>query len=265
MTATDAGEIGRSGWRQGSVVRDDLAAKLRAESLLPPDIPEGAVFVVISHGCDLTNDSFEKEPQIELLVVRPATKQALRLQGRDPRCLQIPIEGAPDGSLLEARAHGRFFLDRQVLLGHSPHAEMRLGDQSRRRLADWLAKRYSRAAFPDEFNRRLQPAQEEIKKLFRQQGDPISELFLTLEDTELPEEETYGVLVWAVMREADYRRDPVRAEAQGSFDRLLALLNGCKGISADGELRSDADLTLHEIRAAKRWDAWDWLSPAEDG
>jgi hypothetical protein len=221
-------------------------------------------FIVISHDCDLTNDSFEKEPQVELLAVRPATKQALRLQGRDPRCLQIPIEGAPDGSLLEARAHDRFFVDRQVLLGHSPHLGKRLGDHSRRRLADWLAKRYSRVAFPDEFNRRLQPAQEEIKKLFRQHGDPISELFLTLVDTDLPEEEPYGVLVWAVMREADYRQDPPRAAAQGCFDRLLLLLNSCKGISADGQLRSDADLTLYEIRSARRWDAWDWLSPADD-
>lgn len=237
---------------------------MRAECGPPFDVPEGAILIVVSHDCDVTNDSFEKEPRVEVLVAGVATPMPLRLQGRDPRRLQLRMDGPAGEFVLEASAHARFFIDRQALLGHSPRMDMRLGDQNTQLLSEWLAKRYARSAFPDELNRRLRPALEDVKQLFRKHGDAISELFLTTVDEELSEGEPYGVLVWAVMRDADHRQDLLRAEAQSCMDKLLALLSGCEGIDADGGLRSDADLSLHEIRSAKRWDAWDWLSPVEE-
>lgn len=263
VAADDAGEIGRSGWRQGSILPDDLLAQLPA-GIPPFGLPERTTLIVVSHDCDVTNDSFVKEPQVELLVAGAATPMPLRLQGRDPRRLQLRLEGPAGELVVEASAHARFFVDRQRLLGHSPRSDMRLGAEDTRRLSEWLAKRYARSAFPDEFNRRLAPVLPDVKELFRRHGDAISELFLTTEDAELKDGEPYGVLVWAVMRDDDHRQDPLRAEAQGCLDQLLTLFNACEGIEADGRLRSDADLSLYEIRSAKRWDAWDWLSPVEE-
>jgi hypothetical protein len=80
-----------SGWRQGTV----LPRELVPEGVLPSSIGTDAKLLIISHDCDLVNPSYELEPFLEFLVMRPRTAEARdgRLFNRkNPRRLQFEAE-----------------------------------------------------------------------------------------------------------------------------------------------------------------------------
>jgi len=141
-------------WRQGDVLPDDAS---KALDLSHPESPERTFVVVISHDCDLTADP-DREPFVELVTGRLVDAIKADSHAKSARRLQIEFHG-PQGLLAaELSAVHKAFVNKDDLAPFDPRTDVSLDAQGLSILQHWLAARYRRAAFPDEFERRLKEA-----------------------------------------------------------------------------------------------------------
>ena len=172
----DRDELAGLGWRQGAILGKRLSRLAWGHA--PERVSESANdhLVVTSHDCDILNASIEKEPLVEVLRARiPDDDRGSGRpfsSGRNPRALRlsrVPVQGRDIP--LDLVVHDRWAIPRELLLEESP-ADF-LPNAERRLVAEWLAKRYIRAAFPTAFDYRwlarqvqgLAQAIEEIQPL----------------------------------------------------------------------------------------------------
>jgi hypothetical protein len=156
--------------------------------------------------------------------------------------------------------HDRVTIPRRLLLDHQPSRQKVLPPETVRRIASWVARRYTRAAFPDEFNRRCLPAQKRLKGRLKSEGYFLTAIFLVVQDEELDENSCYEVVVIGCMREDTFQAPETRAKAQALVDAIESALDECMGIEVrESSVRSEASITLDDLRMLKRWD-FDYLS-----
>ncbi len=219
--------------------------------------------VVISQDCDIATLP-EKEPDAECVLAKPvATSNPAYVAGKNPRVIHLRLL---DESFIELDLRHRRNVAKQRLLEAQPSA-LGLKPGEIRLLARWLGKRYSRPAFPDAFNRRLDQQHERLSKLSKQQAaHDISALFVSLDhDTEeLPAEVPYRLILW-VACPAEAYDDPKRlAAVQALALRFEETIGKCDGISvSECEVRSHADISLADLESFTKLD-FDYRS-AEDG
>jgi hypothetical protein len=119
-------------------------------------------------------------------------------------------------------------------------------------IARWAGKRYSRPAFPSEFDRRLSAmGKEKFERAIAKFGDDISGIFISfLSSTgELPTTEPYSIVVRVVAtREA--LEDDSREQALLRFAaELNVLFAGCAGIQVEElKVQSEAEFTLEDFK-----------------
>ncbi|EAQ82794.1 hypothetical protein DSM3645_10352 [Blastopirellula marina DSM 3645] len=79
-------------------------------------------------------------------------------------------------------------------------------------------------------------------------------------DDELEEDETYKIIVYAVMHDDEYASSSSRKAAQLLVDQVESRLSGCEGVTVEiACLKPEAEITLSDLRLLKRWD-FDYLS-----
>lgn len=141
-------------WRQGNVLPDDAS---KALDLSHPESPERTFVVVTSHDCDLAADP-NREPFVELVTGRVIDAIKADSHAKSARRLQIEFH-RPQGLLAaELSAVHKAFVKKDDLAPFDPRTDVSLDAQGLSILQRWLAARYRRAAFPDEFERRLKEA-----------------------------------------------------------------------------------------------------------
>ena len=237
-----------------------------ADSACPNrSLAETELGVVLSHDCDLARGP-EKEPWVEIIIVRPieGPTQGNQTRMKNPRVLDF--HGRLDGTPMTARvlAADRISFPKARLAGRSPSAF--LETEPAGLLAAWVSRRYIREAFPTEFDRRWSPARKAIRDHLRATGEHLEAIYLRLDERELGPEETYVVLARGSMLSDDYLDRAKRTRAQEALDGAMALLGRCAGIDVDEwALLSEADLSLDDVRLLKRWDSFDEVSFSEDG
>ncbi len=268
-TAFDAGEIEQRGWRQGAV----LGAKLTAEAR--ELAPTGIVFaetdwlIVTSHDCDVVNGRLEKEPTVEVLraelVQQKRKPDKQQVWGRNPRELQLAADDGEGGqSVLSAKVHERWPIPREMLVSEGPRAI--LDTKTRRLIAEWLAKRYIRAAFPTAFDARWRSKMKEWTGLLENQSQWLQGIYLRLStQTELPDASPYKIHLIVAVPVAS-TTDPAWP---GKKDELESLVETFwkqfgPGIECVGvEVLPTSKLTLATIEPYQRFDA-DWVSFSDD-
>lgn len=253
-------DIKENGWRQGSILGEPLVRKLVGRGPLP-SMREAGFWVVISHDCDVTQADLSKEPKVEVIF---ATHQNFKQPkhgtaiGQSYRALQLPT----DHEIYEFKASTKAAFDRKWLVGQAP-AERKLGADFIQQLAAWLASRYSRRGFADEFNERIRTANDKLKKKLKKNQDSylVSAFYLLVEDVELPKEVDYTVTLFGSIRvehAADYE---LVDRAQAILDIVEAEMAACKGIEIEhAELRSEKSISLADRRNLKRWDVFNELT-----
>jgi hypothetical protein len=255
----DATQVGRNGWRQGSILAGESLAVLEAEGVHPLS-PE-CVALVLSHDCDVVNASFAKEPLVELIWLSPRQRPDGRMTlGKNSRCLHLELEvpGARR-QWFEALAPSRFVLSRRLLSTIAPSSDFSLPPGTKRLVSRWVAKRYDRSAFPTEFNRRLQGAKR-LTRALETGGAWIEDLYVSVADDELPEARPYEIVLRAVLRVEDFALPDRRAQADHCLQELGGMLDDLGGITVvDAAAVSEAEFTLDDLRQTKRWD-FNWLS-----
>jgi len=251
----DAGSKLRTlGWHQGAVIEVPPGSQL-AELL-----GDEAYAVVVSQDCDVVA-LVSTEACVDLIPATvPETAAGDLRYGKNPRRLCVELT---NGKFANLDIRRRRTVQKADVVGIAPTAQPCV-PKDRKLLAKWLGKRYSRPAFPDEFNVRLDGQKKKLSKLSkREEGKHITAIFLSLNtEEELADGEDYKVLVWLACR-TEAAGDPQRRAPLEKYAKELAdAVDACDGIEvAEYELRAEFDVSLEDLRDMKRYD-FDYRSEA---
>jgi hypothetical protein len=158
-------------WSQGSFIELHDAVKLG----LIQENDSNKIAIVISHSCDLARPP-ETEPNVEIIV--GSLISALDgncTYSKNPRKLHLTATSSTGDVYFELLATDKKAVSKQNLMAIQPCGSRELPPKELRTLQRWLAARYYRAAFPDEFNERLKEAglDSKLVKILKPLGNHI--------------------------------------------------------------------------------------------
>jgi len=186
-------------WRQGSLVS---ASDLLTAGVELAGDDDGLVGIVVSHDCDIAN-SPDLEPDIEIIIARlDQPENGNFSHGKNSRTLQVNVnpKGASQARV-ELSATRKIVVSKSSLTG-VPAGET-LGDE-KQILQRWLASRYRRSAFPDDFDQRLDKTKLRAKLLDILKKHPtyIGGIFFEVDDGEdvahAGEDDAYALRIYVL-------------------------------------------------------------------
>lgn len=224
-------------WRQGLVIPTDVIAALGL-NLAKTSAP--AIAVVVSHDCDITQTA-EIEPNVEVIIGHIiANGDGNCTHAKNPRRLHLPCTGGGEKIIVELNAAAKRAIAKtghDGLGAHRPAPDMRFTTAERDILQRWLAARYRRAAFPEEFDRRLDRETgvwNVLLKILKPTDRHISAVFVDVDYGEQYErqgaDDCYSLAIYLLY---DTSSDPAAAEA--------AAARAAEQISAAFEKRCRSD------------------------
>lgn len=247
-------------WRQGSVLTreavDDFGLGL-------PEDRDHARVVVISHDCDLANDT-GKEPFVEVIIGRRVDQaDGNSSWGKSSRTLHYTVDCAGSEECIELVSTCKASVDKERLARYSPDGRYSISHECLALLRNWLAARYRRPSFPDAFNDRMREtgAAKELVKILAQHGTNISFVFFNLGDKrgiEYDDHETYQLTVVLAFRPGD---NPEAAAddadtVAGKVDAAIRakLRSECGIVLRDCFAISEDDIPVSQAKLLDLWD-----------
>lgn len=176
-------------WRQGHLLQAETIRELGIHAGFPP---ENVAAVVITHDCDLAQLP-DSEPLVEVMVgvFVEGAPDGNYTNCKNLRRLHVGYSASGGNLYVELNASSRTFIPKensespaQGLSEHSPADAHRMTATERGILQRWLASRYRRSAFPDEFDRRLRDETklaDKVAKAFRNTGAHIVAVFFDVD------------------------------------------------------------------------------------
>jgi hypothetical protein len=262
-------------WRQGSLLTTEAAGAFALRS--KADSARTAV-MVISHDCDLAQDP-EAEPSVELIVGRFIDESDGNfMHCKNLRLLHLRCSAGANICNVELDARQRITLPKSTgdelgLDTFSPNSSYAMSGTEKRTLQRWLALRYSRAAFPDEFNRRLGDetgVAERLARAFKTTGRYIPGVFFDVDDGIENErqgpEDLYRLIV-TVLYTTDQDEEAALKAAEEAKVRITKIFQSrctkkdSKGLTwhwielVDVEVMSDHALSYAQSLYLTRWQA----------
>jgi hypothetical protein len=250
-------------WRQGSVLNDTDADKIPASEGFPRK-----KVVLITHDCDLASS---KEEIAEYIVGSEVNSPGkLFTKAKHQRQLHLAYQDRKGlHRYIELTYKTRGTVSKTVL--HSfegPDEDYKLIADERRTLSQWLAARYGRPAFPENFEARLR---REIKgvqfnkaltNLVKQYSTDILAIFLDLGDQrflELEPTEIYGIKLYVVY--VALGAAAVRTSAKMLASEITKIANLYYPEESDVEAIdfetcaaiADNEITLSDLRKLDQW------------
>lgn len=201
--------------------------------------------VVITQDCDMVHPKTEDEPFVEFIIGNQTNDKSCK-NGKNPRKLHLEN----DNKIFEFIVHNRFFVKKEKLINYEFTDSNELGvltTENKKILKKWLGNRYIRAAFPDEFNKRLSKKNITKKLLDKAISSKVSHIFFEVEDRELSENETYTLNVMVVVDASDSEKIQIEEAYDGYFYDI-------KGIESFVRVVTEDEVTLKDLRNYKRWD-----------
>jgi hypothetical protein len=171
----------RTPWRQGHVLATETVTAL---NLVPDTDLANAVVVVVSHDCDLAQHA-GIEPSVEVIVGRRVNAADGNFtHGKNPRRLHLFAVEAGDTMCVELTATARQSIPKENLVGHAPSATTVIDAANRATLQFWLAARYRRSAFPDDFESYLDKKgiARRLAKILEPLGNHIVAVFFDVDE-----------------------------------------------------------------------------------
>lgn len=155
------------GWCQGAILPGDVAVCLRPTTT--PVHYQHAV--LITQDCNIVADD-DRETHIEVAFgycPRPEENANAFAQGKHPRQF-LAGDGGERRFVWDVRERLSVTKSALLTLLKTVAPAGRLLDTDLREFRAWLGRRYSRPAFPDNFNNRLRPAKSTIDKAIKSDG-----------------------------------------------------------------------------------------------
>ncbi len=236
---------------------------------MPSSIGADTKLLIISHDCDLVSLSYELEPFLEFLVLRPQTAKARdgRLfNKKNPRRLQFEAEYLGKSQLYEIDIHERYRVDRQLLEGGSPDVTIKIKASDVRMIAKWMGRRYDRPSFPTAFvNRLTTNVKNKLPKKMQKDGEDVLEVLVGSENWgELAQGTPYKLVLYVLMSPEACENEQREKRGLSVLSDIRALLAQCDGIEVeDANLANAAEMTLNDYVHLRRWD-FDFLTPEQE-
>lgn len=251
-------------WRQGHLLSNDA---IEALGLVHPGGPDQTLVVVASHDCDIAQ-SPESEPVVEVVIGCLVTeKNGTYTHAKNARKLHVDFVSA---AVLwaEFEITAKVAVDKAKLNEFAPRTDARLSSENHAILQMWLASRYRRSAFPDEFERRLTKETklaEKIAKAVKPHGELIAGVFFDVDEgdevTRNGADDTYTLDI-AILHAADPDFEQAEKAANTAAkaietafkDKLLNPTQKWQHIELRScEPVSESVLTYQQFKVLKRW------------
>ena len=261
-------DLESNGWRQGSLAKADDLRRLLAE--LADTIPEDSELVVISQSCDLAQ-SESVEPYVEAIIAPRVTQvEGNYTNNKNGRVLDLTIKILTDDRTISGDKHLRLRAVEKLTIPKERFAALRPADDKRmpmqtvQILADWLAARYSRSAFPTAFNdaiKTVDPADKKIRKIGKRISPHTAGLYFELTpNRDLRQGEKYRVnMLGLIIPSAEQHR----AEVERDIKALKSLLEDA-GMDVTGVVRNQAEVSVSVISRMQRMHLSDISHRQED-
>jgi hypothetical protein len=162
-------------WRQGHVLSNEAVEALR----LSASEASECLALVISHDCDLAA-SPEPEPLVEIIVGRRiAAEDGNHTYAKNARRLHVTFQQGEKTVVGELLATSKATVSKSELAAFEPRSDLSLTAQAKSILQRWLAARYRRSAFADEFVKRLDDAGlgDRLARIVKPSGSHIRGIF----------------------------------------------------------------------------------------
>lgn len=251
-------------WRQGLVLAHQAAMNL---GLVAPDATDQSVVIMVTHDCDIASDA-SREPEVEVILARRISALGADTNAKTARRLHIAFDTNQGLVAVELQATNKTAAPKQAVLSTQPRADWRLAPEGLVTLQKWLAARYYRPAFADEFERRLKdkpakldrkianalevPSEHVLAVLFNVDGgtenhrngaDDVYQLHVTLLYDSTKDEP------------AAYKATQKAADAiEEAFEKAFCVAGVWKNIQLMSCLPvSDSVMTLAQSRLLKQW------------
>jgi hypothetical protein len=256
-------------WRQGHVLPDDA---VKAAGLA--EATNNALAIVVSRDCDLAQDQ-SIEPIAEVIVGRRiATPDGNFTHAKNARRLHLTFRGGTEHLAVDLIANGKRAIAKDHLAEYEPVETVKLTPAERSILQRWLAARYRRSAFSDEFDKRLEHTgmRDRLGKILKSAGTLIAAIYFDVDQgeevTRTTADDPYTLVIYLLY---STETDPDAAE-RAAENAKLAIRNAFRdrclskktGTWHDIELInceaiSDQAMTVQQAESLKRWSA-DYIS-----
>lgn len=251
-------------WRQGHLIDKKALAALG----LNANNESGIIAIIITHDCDLAQDS-AVEPTVEILQGKLINAlDGNYTNSKSSRTLHISFEGQVP-IFAEFVATDKIYIGKHSLAGFLPNETHFLSVENKTTFQRWLSSRYRRSAFPDEFENRLvriTKLSEKIAKAVKATGECVSAIFFNVDDgEELPKSDENDVYILDIMilhsetpsyEDAGVAANVVKKVIEKAFrDKIFDDLSNCwKHIELRSiEVYSEYSLNYNEFKSLKAW------------
>lgn len=251
-------------WRQGHLLTVEAA---KALGLCHQNGQEKTLVVVATHDCDLAQLP-TTEPNLEVIVGCAIEKEDGNYSlAKIARRLHIKFEGSKP-CFAEFEAITKVQLAKAQLADFSPRQDTLLSPSSLQCFQLWLASRYRRSAFPDEFENRLKEngnLAEKISKALRPYGSLISGIFFDVDEGQevkrVGQDDTYKLDILILHSvEPDFMKAETAAITLASSIKkaieevLFRPTNSWKFIELSScEVVAESVLTYEQFKGLKKW------------
>ncbi|MGZ5199711.1 MAG: hypothetical protein ACXWC4_08050 [Telluria sp.] len=250
-------------WRQGHLLGRDA---IEALGLRHPVAPDQTLVIVATHDCDLAQDP-KWESHVEVVVGCLTTKDGNCTHAKNARKLHVEFLADP-AFWGEFEATAKVAVNKLALNQFLPRSDALLSPENDAIFQMWLASRYRRSAFPDEFERRLTKETklaEKIAKAVKPHGELISGVFFDVDEGEEVKREgpddtyTLDVIILHAadpdFEAAEKAAQAVAAEIEAAFkEKLFAPTQKWQHIELRScESVSESALTYQMFKQLKKW------------
>lgn len=255
-------------WRQGDLLTCEAAAALG----LIEATDDGRRAIIITHDCDLPHAG---EPFVEVIVAEQVVKDPKPdpqlSYAKNPRRLHLTYEGADAALLvLELRHDDRRSVPKNNFSERAvKNSSLSLPVEAKRALKQWLAARYGRPAFPNEFEERLRKrsgkrtVEQQIARILEPDAKYLVGLFFDLgaqRGAEAVVGEPYALSVSVVYDategggQARTAAERVAAQLRDLFEETYGKPDVARELALDAcEAVADTRMTLADLRRVDQW------------
>lgn len=265
------------GWKQGCLIHPNNAEQITSASIdfYNKDPSSDTWLVVLTQDCDLVRN-IGVEPFVEILAIQKLSNVPNNvMRGQSARFLHLAINIEDEFHWFECNIHDRFRINKESLCGLDCDTALIFEESELRLLRQWLARRYTRAAFPDHFEKYLASTQGRVKSLFKSpEAKLISTVYIAIDNEDAGPDEDYFIHVILTALAEDFD-DAEKRDLIGDFEeRFISVFKGRPHIcfalknpddpdSYDVRVLPEEDITLSMLRKYKRFDA-DYRSVDDD-
>lgn len=209
--------------------------------------------MVVSQSCDLVHHDLVNEPSATILVLKSVNVgNPDVMHCRNPRHLHFPTL---DGLWLEARAWNQTTIPREILAKREIAGRIEISPKVLRVVLEWLAKRFTRIAFPDDFNDALKPKSKALGKLLKKNHHHFSEILMSISPfDELDEGQHYQVACYFLMETEVHENPKHFAVARAVAAKLEKIFEECGMEVLECSAVSEGEVTVAEFNLLLNWD-----------